>query len=126
MSTRRPSAVGVEPLAQGRQLAVPVGEGFLRAGPPQQVALDARSPRKFQQRAGDLPAERIFEMHTRLHSYKEIPGSGIGLAACRRVAELHGGRIWLDASYAGGSRFVVWLPKQLGAAEANSASSPAA
>lgn len=57
-------------------------------------------------------AERIFEMHTRLHAYKDIPGSGIGLAACRRAAELHGGRIWLDTSYSGGSRFVVWLPKR--------------
>jgi PAS domain S-box-containing protein len=68
-------------------------------------------------------AERIFEMHTRLHSYKEIPGSGIGLAACRRVANLHGGRIWLDTAYTGGSRFVVWLPKELPARDA--ASGPA-
>jgi PAS domain S-box-containing protein len=67
-------------------------------------------------------AERIFEMHTRLHSYKEIPGSGIGLAACRRVAELHGGRIWLDTSYTGGSRFVVWLPKEPDAATDTGAS----
>ncbi len=55
-------------------------------------------------------AERIFEMHTRLHAYKDIPGSGIGLAACRRIAELHGGRIRLDTSYAGGARFILWLP----------------
>ena len=63
-------------------------------------------------------AERIFEMHVRLHSYNDIPGSGIGLAACRRVVELHGGRIWLDTSYANGSRFVVWLPKDAGAVAA--------
>jgi PAS domain S-box-containing protein len=56
-------------------------------------------------------AERIFEMHARLHAYKDIPGTGIGLAACRRIAEAHGGRIWLDTSYADGARFVVWLPK---------------
>ena len=62
-------------------------------------------------------AERIFEMHVRLHSYSDIPGSGIGLAACRRIVELHGGRIWLDTSYTKGSRFVVWLPKTLGAAQ---------
>ncbi len=58
-------------------------------------------------------AERIFEMHVRLHAYNDIPGSGIGLSACRRIVELHGGRIWLDTSYSGGSRFVVWLPKPL-------------
>jgi signal transduction histidine kinase len=63
-------------------------------------------------------------MHTRLNSYKEIPGSGIGLAACRRVAELHGGRIWLDTSYSGGSRFVVWLPKERAAAAADADQRP--
>jgi PAS domain S-box-containing protein len=62
-------------------------------------------------------AERIFEMHTRLHAYKNIPGTGIGLAACRRIAEAHGGRIWLDTGYADGSRFVIWLPKQLAGRE---------
>jgi light-regulated signal transduction histidine kinase (bacteriophytochrome) len=62
-------------------------------------------------------AERIFEMHARLHAYKDIPGTGIGLAACRRIAEAHGGRIWLDTGYADGSRFVVWLPKPLAGRE---------
>lgn len=57
-------------------------------------------------------AERIFEMHARLHAYKDIPGTGIGLAACRRIVEAHGGRIWLDRDYADGARFVVWLPKR--------------
>ncbi len=57
-------------------------------------------------------ADRIFEMHVRLHAYNDIPGSGIGLSACRRVVELHGGRIWLDTSYTDGARFVVWLPKR--------------
>jgi PAS domain S-box-containing protein len=57
-------------------------------------------------------ADRIFEMHARLHAYKDIPGTGIGLAACRRIAELHGGHIWLDTAYTAGARFVVWLPKR--------------
>jgi light-regulated signal transduction histidine kinase (bacteriophytochrome) len=61
----------------------------------------------------DEHADRIFEMHTRLHAYKDIPGTGIGLAACRRIAEAHGGRIWLDTGYADGARFVVWIPTRL-------------
>lgn len=56
-------------------------------------------------------ADRIFELFQRLHSSGEYSGFGIGLAACRRICELHGGSIQLDAEHGnGGAHFVVVLP----------------
>jgi PAS domain S-box-containing protein len=55
-------------------------------------------------------AGHIFEAFQRLHTRREYPGTGIGLATCKRVAERHGGRIWLDRDYSGGSRFCFELP----------------
>ena len=62
-------------------------------------------------------AERIFEVFRRLHTEKEYPGTGIGLAVCRRIVQRHGGEIWVEPNPAGGSRFLVRLPAAGGAAE---------
>lgn len=55
--------------------------------------------------------ERIFEMLQRLHGQREYPGTGIGLAVCRRVALRHGGRIRVESETGHGSAFHFTLPR---------------
>jgi light-regulated signal transduction histidine kinase (bacteriophytochrome) len=56
-------------------------------------------------------ADRIFVIFQRLHAKDAYPGTGIGLAMCRKIIEYHGGRIWLDTSVDSGTVFRFTLPK---------------
>jgi len=57
--------------------------------------------------------DKLFKMFRRLHTSKEIEGTGIGLIQCKKIVEHHDGEIWFESEFGRGTMFCFTLRKEL-------------
>ncbi len=94
---------------------------FRRPEEPPRVVIDARNLGEYWQFSisdngigfDQQYAERIFAIFQRLHGVGVYPGTGMGLAICRRIIEQHGGKIWATSNPGAGSSFIFTLPTDM-------------
>jgi signal transduction histidine kinase len=118
--------VMVDPTQLGQLLQNLIGNAIKFHGPePPRVHIAAREQERewvFAVKDNGIGIEpeyfaRIFVIFQRLHVAAEYPGTGIGLAVCKRIVERHGGRIWVESESGRGAQFFFTVPKSNGARE---------
>lgn len=98
---------------------------FRREGESICVAVEAESEDQYwlftvKDNGIGIPEEKqeaVFNMFTKLHAKEQFQGHGIGLATCKKIVEMHGGRIWLESTLGQGTTFYFTINKNLTAAD---------
>lgn len=97
------------------------GLKYRRADVPVQLQVNATElPNSYQFSVADNGIgidpkhhQRVFMLFQRLHGRATYPGTGIGLATCKKIIDMYGGEIWIDSVPGQGSTFYLTIPKHI-------------